>query len=136
MADPVSLTAAGIAVLILTKAFEKIGEKVGEKAIEAGNKLLLLLKRKDPETAGKIEQVAQQPALAEQQPADFGVAELVNKVEALAQQDTEVKAAVDEVAATTAQSNPSVIQNFNKLAEKIGVVNQGTILNQNNTLNF
>ena len=132
MADPVTLTAAGIATLILVKALEKIGDKLGEQTIAAGGKLLALLQRKQPQTASKIELAAQQSDLAQQQPL---VAEIVQEVETLAQQDEEVRSAVAAVAGA-AQAQPGMIQNLTMLAEKIGVVNQGVILNQQNTLNF
>ena len=54
--EPVSLTAAAIATLVITKAFEKTGEIIGEKAWDEGEKLLVLLKRKEPSTAKVIEQ--------------------------------------------------------------------------------
>jgi hypothetical protein len=41
--EPVSLTAAAIATLVITKAFEKTGEIIGEKAWNEGEKLLVLL---------------------------------------------------------------------------------------------
>jgi hypothetical protein len=49
--EPVTLTAAAIATLVITKAIEKTGEVLGEKTLEAGGKLFSLLKRKQPETA-------------------------------------------------------------------------------------
>lgn len=129
------LTATLIATLILTKAFEKTGEKLGEATLEQGGKLLALLKRKSPATATAIEQVAQQPALAEQQPANFGEAVLVEQVEA-ATADPEVKQAV-EALAEAARSQPGMVVNMTKLAEKIGIVNQGgTQTFSGNTFNF
>jgi len=63
--EPVTLTAAAIATLVITKALEKSGEILGEKTLEAGNKLILLLKHKAPETAAAIER-------AQTQPLDYG----------------------------------------------------------------
>lgn len=124
------LTATVIATLILTKAFEKTGEELGAKALEQGGKLLALLKRKSPDTAAAIEKVAEQPALAEQEPANFGTAVLVEQVEA-ATADPEVKQAVEELAAV-ARSQPGTVVNMTKLAEKIGIVNQGGTINIDN----
>jgi hypothetical protein len=129
------LTATLIATLILTKAFEKTGEKLGEAALAQGGKLLAVLRRKSPDTAVAIEKVAQQPELAEQEPENFGTATLVGQVEA-ATADPEVKQAVDELA-EAARSQPATIQNMTKLAEKIGIVNQGgTQTFSGNTFNF
>lgn len=118
------LTAATIATLILTKAFEKTGERLGEKVLAEGGKLLALLKRKAPETATAIEQVAQQPALAEQQPALYSAAPLTQQLETAAAAEPEIKLALQAVA-NAANAQPSMVQNLTQLAEKIGIVNQG-----------
>lgn len=117
------LTAGLIATLVLTKAFEKTGEKLGDKVLEQSGKLLSLLKHKSSQTASAIEKVAQQPELATQEPANFGTAVLVKQVEAAAA-DPEVKAAVQAVA-DAVQSQPSVVQNLTKVAEKVGILIQG-----------
>ncbi|MEH2407598.1 hypothetical protein [Nostoc sp.] len=119
--EPVSLTAAAIATLVITKAFEKTGEILGTKASEQGGKLLLLLKRKEPKTASAIE-------LAQTQPLDYGQASLVEQVEQAAKKDPEIAQAV-EALADTVKSQASLIQNFSKLAEKIGIVVQGGTVN-------
>jgi hypothetical protein len=38
--EPLTLTAAAIATLVITKAFEKTGEIIGEKTWQEGEKLL------------------------------------------------------------------------------------------------
>ncbi|MEH2272809.1 MAG: hypothetical protein V7K68_31035 [Nostoc sp.] len=43
--EPVTLTAAWIATLVITKAFEKTGEILGEKALEQSGNLLDLLQK-------------------------------------------------------------------------------------------
>lgn len=133
MADP--LTAATIATLIITKVFEKQGEKVGEAVWQKGEALLALLRRKAGNTASAIEKLAQQPAMTAQQPVNLGEATLISEVEQLAAADPEIKAAVEAVA-TEANAQPGTIQNLTKLAEKIGVVNLGSITNQTITNNF
>jgi hypothetical protein len=130
MPEPVSMTAAAIATLILTKAFEKTGEKVTEAVWKQGEKLLALLKRKAPEAAGAIEKVAQNPQLAEQQPADFGVAVLVGQVEKAAI-DADVRAELVELARMAEAQNPVVIENWKGINIKGGV---NTV--SGNTLNF
>jgi hypothetical protein len=39
--DPATLSAAASATLVITKAFEKTGEVLGEKALEQGGKLVI-----------------------------------------------------------------------------------------------
>ena len=133
--EPVSLTAAAIATLVATKAFEKTGEKLTDSVWTLVSNFLTALRKKDPTTAAAIEQVAQQPALAEQQPATYGTATLVKTVETLAAQDPELQAAAQGIQ-TAVQAQPGAIVNMTQLAEKIGVVNQGTIVNQQNTINL
>ncbi|TVP66045.1 MAG: hypothetical protein EA342_12805, partial [Leptolyngbya sp. LCM1.Bin17] len=79
--EPVSLTAAAIATLVATKAFEKTGEKLSDSVWNLVSGFLTALRKKDPATAQAIEQVAQQPTLADQQPATHGTATLVTTVE-------------------------------------------------------
>lgn len=136
--EPTTLTAAAIATLVLTKASEKLGEKIGEKlpelsgkVLEQAGKLRQLLKRKSPETATAIEQVAEKPELVEQEPVNYGTAVLVEKVEQAAQADPEVAVAVQELA-DAVKAQPSVVQNYAKLAEKIGLVVQGGSVNIQN----
>jgi hypothetical protein len=134
--EPVTtLTAAAIATMIATKAFEKTGEKIGEAVGGLIPKFLGALRRKDPKTADAIATVAQQPELAEQQPETYGTSALVTRVEAIVQEDVEVRQAAQEIQ-TAIQAQPGAVVNLTQLAEKIGVVNQGTIINQTNTLSF
>lgn len=124
MVDPASLSAGAIAVLIATKAFEKTGEKLSESTWNLVSKFLNSLKRKSPITAMAIERVAQQPELAEQQPDDYGIAVLINKVEEAAKEDLEVQYDLQAIA-DAIQAKPGTIANMTKLAEKIGVLVQG-----------
>lgn len=134
--EPVTtLTAAAIATLVAKKAFEKTGEKVGEGVWALVSRFLMVLKRKDQATAEAIATVAQQPELAEQQPEVYGTSALVAKVEAVAQEDAEIQQAAQEIQ-TAVQVQPGAIVNLTKLAEKIGVVNQGTIVNQTNHIDM
>ena len=134
--EPITtLTAAAIATMIATKVFEKTGEKIGEAVGGLIPKFLGALRRKDPKTADAIATVAQQPELAEQQPEIYSTSALVAKVEAVAQEDAEIRQVVQEIQ-TAVQVQPGAIVNLTKLAEKIGVVNQGTIINQTNTNSF
>ncbi|MFN6539093.1 MAG: hypothetical protein RM021_022445 [Nostoc sp. EkiNYC01] len=129
--EPVSLTAAAIATLVITKAFEKTGEIIGEKAWNEGEKLLVLLKRKEPSTAKLIEQ-------AQTQPLDNGQADLIGQqVEEAAKKDPEIAQAVEAVA-DSVKSQPSIIQNFTNTVNKNYGGNVGNVSNdnRNQTFNF
>ncbi len=90
--EPVTLTAAAIATLLITKAFEKTGEIIGEKTWQEGERLLELLKEKEPSTANAVE-------LAQQQPLDYGQAHLIGQqVEQAATKHPEIREAVAAVA--------------------------------------
>ena len=129
--EPVTtLTAAAIATMIATKAFEKTGEKVGEGVWALVSRFLAVLKRKDQTTAEAIAIVAQQPKLAEQQPETYGTSALIARVEAIAQDDAEIRQATQEIQ-TAVQAQPGAIVNLTKLADKIVSVNQGRIDTQN-----
>jgi hypothetical protein len=132
--EPISLSAGVIATLVLTKAIEKTGEKLGEKTLEKSADLLKMLKRKSPDTAKAIELATQNPELSQQKPEDYGIAILQAKVEEAAQLDSEVAEAVEAVASEI-NSKPASIQNFTKLAEKIGMLVQGGTIN-NPTINI
>ncbi|MEI1374660.1 hypothetical protein PQG02_29125 [Nostoc sp. UHCC 0926] len=124
--EPVSLTAAAIATLVITKAFEKTGEIIGEKAWDEGEKLLVLLKRKEPSTAKVIEQ-------AKTQPLDYSQAYLIGqRVEEAANKDPEIAQAVEAVAnEAQPQLTNTIIENWQGINIKGGI---NTI--SGNTLNF
>lgn len=133
--EPVTLTASAIAVLIATKAFEKTGEKLTESVWNSVEKFSAHLQRKDSKTAEAIAVVAKQPELAQQQPTVYGEQALIEKVENLVQNDRELRK-LTEAIQTAVQAQPNAVVNLTKLAEKIGVVNQGPITNQTNTINL
>ncbi len=126
--EPTSLTAAAIATMIATKAIEKNGEKITDVMWNLVGKFLTALRKKDPATATAIEEAAKTPQLNEQQ-----TKELIVKVEAVAATDSDVRQAAQKIQ-TAIQAQPGAIFNMTQLAEKIGVVNQGTIVNQTNTI--
>jgi hypothetical protein len=88
---PATLTASAIATLVITKTFEKTGEKLTDKALEEGGNLLSLLKRKYPTTAKAIE-------LAQRQPFDPSQALLIHRLETAAKQDSEIAQAIASLA--------------------------------------
>lgn len=124
--EPVSLTAAAIATLVIIKAFEKTGEIIGEKAWNEGEKLLVLLKRKEPSTAKLIEQ-------AKTQSLDYGQAYLIGQqVEEAAKKDPEIAQAVEAVAnEAQPQLTNTIIENWQGINIK-----GGTNTISGNTFNF
>ena len=130
MTDPVTLSAATIATLIATKAFEKTGEQLSEKVWGLVENFLTSLKRRDPHTATAIEKVAAQPALAEQEPGNYSPAVLTGKVEE-AMIDPEVKATVEVLANTASPEVPMTIENWKGINIK-----GGTNTVSGNTFNF
>ena len=130
MTDPVTLSAATIATLIATKAFEKTGEQLSEKVWGLVENFLTSLKRRDPHTATAIEKVAAQPALAEQEPGNYSPAVLTGKVEE-AMIDPDVKATVEVLANAASPEVPMTIENWKGINIK-----GGTNTVSGNTLNF
>ncbi|BAY13964.1 hypothetical protein [Calothrix sp. NIES-2098] len=123
--EPVTLTAAAIATLVITKAFEKTGEILGEKALEEGGKLFSLLKDKAPNTAAAIE-------LAQTQPLDYGQAYLIGQqVEEAAKKDDEIAEAVAALAKEAQPQLTQTIENYQGINIK-----GGTNTISGNTFNF
>jgi cysteinyl-tRNA synthetase len=109
--DPATLSAAAIATLVITKAFEKTGEVLGEKALEQGGKLVRLLKERFPKADSALARV-------EEKPEDWG--EAVLEVEAAAKDDPEVAEAVQEVAtAAKENANAEIVQKLQAIEDAI-----------------
>ncbi|MCP2732059.1 hypothetical protein [Limnofasciculus baicalensis] len=127
--EPITLTAltTAIATIISTKALEKGGERLGEAVFEKSGKLVEKLRQKNklhiltaegdsqpPSDYG--EAVLQLKGAAEANP---DIAEAVIDVEAVVNnQPLEASKVIRELAAQI-QSQPSVVNNFAKLAEEI-----------------
>ena len=118
--EPVLLTAGAIATLVLTKALEKSGEKLGENVIKLGGELMEKLQRKSPDTASAIQQVAQNPQLAEQQPEIYSLPVLAKQLET-ARVDPEIDRAVQAVA-NTVNTQMQNSQSFTTIAQKVGFI--------------
>ncbi|MFN8967483.1 MAG: hypothetical protein ACK5XR_01805 [Pseudanabaena sp.] len=129
--EPLTTGAIAIGTLILKKAFEKTGDKLGEAVSTQIGNLLNLLKKKP---------LAKTDAIAQAEPsADFKLA--VSELETVAKNDDEVSQAILAVEAAVkadpdllqkiqetakaVKDEPTLIQNNAKLAEKIGLVVQG-----------
>ncbi len=124
--EPVTLTAAAIGTLVLMKASEKAGEKLGDEVVRRGVKLLSLLKIKLPCTATAIE-------LSQQQPLDYSkavleletfthkepdIAKAVEELDAVVKADPKLAEAVQALV-NALKSQPPTIQTFGKIAEEI-----------------
>jgi hypothetical protein len=113
-----TLTATTIATVLLTKMIEKVGEMAGEKlpelgakALEQMGKLKQALWRNAPDTASAIERVTNLPELVEQQPEDYGLAVLTEKME-LAAKDPEVAQIIEALAAEVRPQLSSKVRNI------------------------
>jgi hypothetical protein len=124
--EPISLTAGAIATLVVTKAFEKSGEVLGEKALEQSGKLVKLIKEKFPKTSEKL-------ALVPENPEYLG--EAVLEVETAAKQDDEVKATVEAIA-NAVKSQPKYNQMIKNIVKNNYGGNVGTTENDNRTQTF
>lgn len=139
-----TLTPAVIAVatLVLKKAFEKTGEKLGEAVSTQASQLWQLIQRKPLPKTSAINQA--------DQPIDFGQAVL--EVESVATTDVELATSVNQLAASVQadpklapliaayatklqQTPPTTIGNYTKLADTIQNLFQGNTFNAPVTFN-
>jgi hypothetical protein len=124
--DPISIATVALA-LIATKATEKVGEKLGEGAIASAKTLLEVLRRKSPDMAKKLESGDDNLNVLD--------AEIIEEMRRVAAAEPEVRVAVDATF-QAAQADSTTFQTLTKLADKIGVVNLGTVQNQINNITF
>jgi predicted O-linked N-acetylglucosamine transferase (SPINDLY family) len=129
--EPISSAAIAIATLILNKASEKTGEKLGEAVSHQVGKLAQLVKGKASKTAA-IEQTEQTvdygQAVLELESAiekDPELSQTVQELAAAVQSDSTLAEKVTAYAEALKKSQPSTVQNYTKLADKIGIVQQG-----------
>lgn len=137
--EPIELSFAAIATLVLDKFLDKAGDKLGDNLMTQGEKLWQLLKQKSSKAVAALKP-------AEDKPLDYGQAVL--EVEAAAKADPEIAEAVKEVA-KTAEANTNIasevkslkeklesltptFQNSAQLAEKINGLFQGNTINARN----
>ncbi|MBE9159819.1 hypothetical protein IQ265_23720 [Nodosilinea sp. LEGE 06152] len=140
--DPVIVA---ISIMMLQKVFEKTGEMLGEKVMEQSAKLLSSLRQKSPETVSDIESYPDKAP-------NYGRAVLA--IEALANSDPEVAEAVRDLAVAAVEDPDAklyeplkeLVSNLSyqeqtdqigvKLAEKIGLVIQGSFSSRKDTINL
>lgn len=139
--EPLTLAATAIAATILTKFWEKTGEKLSEELFEKSEEFYKSLKQKAPETASAIEKVPQnssaygQAVLEVRAIADADV-ELVEDMESLAavaqnEPNEQLQQIIGEILYTLKNQQPTV-QNIGKVADKIGLLVQGGTVNIQN----
>ena len=131
--DPFS--SVGFATLLATGMITTAGHKVTESLAELGKRFISLVRRKSPDAASTIEKVAQSPELSIQNAEQFGLKQLIEKVEAIAASDAQVQQLAQEIQGQF-QSQSGGVVNLGPLAEKIGVVNQGTVVGQTNHISM
>lgn len=136
--EPLSSAAVVISSLIVTKAFEKTGEKLGEIFTDRLGKLISLIQQKAlPKTQavqGKSEAANYDEAVKELESATQADAELETAVKAFAQMVESDPFLLEKVrnTAVLVKDSPNIIHNQTQLAEKIGLVVQGGTVNIEN----
>lgn len=139
--EPLTLAATAIAATILTKFWEKTGEKLSEELFEKSEEFYKSLKQKAPETALAIEKSPQnssaysQAVLEVRAIADSDV-ELVEEMELLAivaqkEPNEKLQQVIGDILYTLQNQQPTV-QNIGKVADKIGLLVQGGKVNIQN----
>jgi hypothetical protein len=91
------LTPSEIAALtlVLSNVLEETGELLGKKVMAQANRVIEQLTHKSRKIARAIEQAAQNPDLVIEQPEEYGVAVLVEKVGEEAKTEPELRAAIE-----------------------------------------
>jgi hypothetical protein len=129
--EPLTSTAFAVATLILNKAYEKVGEKLGETVSQKVGKLIKIVRKKPLPQVAVIEK-SEQPVNYEQavlelesaMKADPELAQVVEELAMAVKANPELVKKLQDVASVS-KNEPNIIQNYTKLAEKIGVVVQG-----------
>ena len=133
--EPLTTGAIAVGILILKKAFEKTGDKLGEAVSTQVGSLVQLIKTK---LLKKTEAVAEAAPAADFQQAvmeletaattDDEISQAILAVETLVKADPELLQKIQETAQAV-KDEPALIHNNAKLAEKIGLVVQGGTVN-------
>lgn len=139
--EPLTLAATAIAATVMTKFWEKTGEKLSDELFEKGEGFYESLRRSAPETALAIQR-------SPEAPLDYGRAVL--EVSAIAEQDRNLASEMEVLAIAaqkesndtfqkmiqeslqTIQNQQPTIQNTGKVADKIGLFVQGGTVNIQN----
>jgi len=119
------LTVAAIATLVFSETFKEVGKSLGKGTLEAGGKLAQLLWSKRPGAAEALEAGEEAP--------DYKQA--IAEVEVLAQQDTEVAAAIQAMLAAL-QAQPQGQQIVNSFVQKAANVYNAPVTIESQNINF
>ena len=136
--EPLTTAAIAVSTLILKKAFEKTGDKLGEAVSSQIGGLMQLFNKKQ---LAKTEAIAQAEtsadftlAVAELETAartDYEVSQAILAVETAVKADPQLFQKI-QTAIQAVRDETTLIQNNAKLAEKIGLVVQGGTVNLQN----
>ncbi|MEL6554864.1 MAG: hypothetical protein AAFQ63_15565 [Cyanobacteria bacterium J06621_11] len=111
------LTASALATLLITNMVGAIGVSLGEKIPDLGSKvweqvtkLKGLMRAKSPETLAVLEAAESAPVLVESQPEVFSLPVLTQRVEALAAENPDIAALIEELDAEVRPQLPDAFQ--------------------------
>lgn len=95
---PLTTGAIAALTLVFSRTLEQTGERLRETVMQRFEKAIELLNSLSPETAEAIKRAEQNPDLAIEEPEDYGVSMLVEKVEQEAKTSPELRAAIEALA--------------------------------------
>jgi hypothetical protein len=125
--DPITTAVLAVLAVAGTEATKEVGKKLGSGTITAAQSLWALRLSKAPDTANRLLAAGNDPDVID--------AEVIEEVRQMAADDPEVAAAVAATRAAT-KADDLNLQSLTKLADKIGVVNLGTVEKQDNIINI
>jgi hypothetical protein len=114
--EPISNTAISIGLIIVKKALEKIGDKVGDALTNKVEKFLALLKEKSPTSITVIEKASEN---------SFDINKAISELELAVKSNPEINQAMEDVVtAAKKDTNPNIVEivnmpNLQKLSDKI-----------------
>ena len=123
--EPVTFTIATIATLVFSETFKEVGKTLGKGTLDAGGKLTKLIWDKRPGAAKALQ--AGKDALEYK--------EAIVVVETLAQQDTEIAAAV-RVVIEAIQAQPQGQSIVNSFVQKAANVYKAPVTIEKQDINF
>jgi hypothetical protein len=129
--DPLNITSA-LALLLLQKAAGKIGEKIGDKISQVGDRLWTLLEEKSVQTTIEIKKLSESVDSLESLSSKIENSDtmmILNNMQQLVANDDDIKKAVNDAAEQWEIQSSRDSASSSKIAEKIGILNNGLIVN-------
>ncbi len=120
MLQTFNLTSAAISTVVATHALEKSGQHLSRDLAELVSKFLIALYHKSPKTMRAIVTLARQPQLGQQRPQDYGMAALIAKVEAIAQDDAYLQQTMQIIEAAVQVELGEIVDRA-QITKKLGV---------------